>query len=106
MSLGAPTPTPEQSSVWEALSLASLCHPPINKDGLSSYFVPRAVLEKEFKAVNKTDKDIPPDIHEYCYLDLTRVLVGDMMTKSKQWSNSCLVTRQHCQASLELGGCL
>lgn len=55
-----------------------------NKNLLSSYFLPRAVLEKEFKAVNKTDKDIPPDIHEYCYLDLTRVLVGDMMTKSKQ----------------------
>ena len=55
-----------------------------NKNLLSSYFVPRAVLEKEFKAVNKTDKDIPPDIHEYCYQDLTRVLVGDMMTKSKQ----------------------
>ena len=31
---------PEQSSVWEALSLASLCCPPIDKDVLSSYFVP------------------------------------------------------------------
>ena len=51
---------------------------------LSSYFVPRAVLEKEFKAVNKTDKGIPPDSHEYCYLDLTRVLVGEVMTKSRQ----------------------
>lgn len=46
--------------------------------------MPTAVLEKEFKAVNKTDKDIPPDIHEYCYLDLTRVLVGDMVTESRQ----------------------
>lgn len=55
-----------------------------NKNLLSSYFVPTAVLEKEFKAVNKTDKDIPPDIHEYCYLDLTRVLVGDMVTESRQ----------------------
>lgn len=44
----------------------------------------RAVLEKEDKAMNKTDKYIPPDVHEYCYLDLTRMLMGEMVTKSKQ----------------------
>lgn len=56
--------------------------------------------------MNKTDKYIPPDVHEYCYLDLTRMLMGEMVTKSKQQPNPCLVTRQRCQASLEPGGCL
>ena len=55
-----------------------------NKNLLSSYFVPRAVLEKEGKAMNKTDKYIPPDVHEYRYLDLTRMLMGDMVTKRRQ----------------------
>lgn len=76
MTLPLPRTNWQRSSFLVKIYLSS-------KNLLSSYFVPRAVLE-EFKAVNQTDKDIPPDIHEYCYLDLMRVLVGDTMTKSRQ----------------------